>query len=397
MSKFLLTKGLAPETPPVGKIVVYSKSDGRMYWKDEFGVETPFKATGGGTGDLLSDGSVALIQDWPMGAFKMSAAQWESTIATGSAPLIVASTTVCANLNADLLDGQEGAYYASVAYVDSVTAGLVSPQGSYDAATNTPDLDTAPSGILSGQSWIVTVAGTFFTTPVQSGDWVQALQDDPTLESHWAIIEGNLDPADYATAAQGALADTAMQDLADDVTPQLGAALDGQGHDLNNLGVAFLTGQAAPEAAVSGKGQLWMKNTSPPTLWFVDDAGNQIQIGPKIESFIVAIGDETTGVAVQADAVTMPAPYQFVLTEVRGWVNTPSSSGVVTIDVHVNDVSILSTLITIDANENSSTTAATPPVISSATIADVAKISLDVTTAGTGAAGAKVTLIGYVL
>lgn len=35
----------------------------------------------------------------------------QSTIATGTAPLTVASTTLVANLNADLLDGQEGSYY----------------------------------------------------------------------------------------------------------------------------------------------------------------------------------------------------------------------------------------------------------------------------------------------
>ena len=34
-----------------------------------------------------------------------------STVATGDAPLVVASTTLVTNLNADLLDGQEGTYY----------------------------------------------------------------------------------------------------------------------------------------------------------------------------------------------------------------------------------------------------------------------------------------------
>ena len=41
--------------------------------------------------------------------------QIQSTVTTGTAPLIVASTTAVANLNADLLDGQHGAYYAPIA------------------------------------------------------------------------------------------------------------------------------------------------------------------------------------------------------------------------------------------------------------------------------------------
>jgi len=83
----------------------------------------------------------------------------------------------------------------------------------------------------------------------------------------------------FATAAQGTTADAAMQDLVDDTTPQLGAALDGQGFDLNNLGVVFLTEQAAAESDVSGKGQLWVKTATPNELYFVDDAGTEFQLG----------------------------------------------------------------------------------------------------------------------
>ena len=39
---------------------------------------------------------------------------FESTVATGTAPFTVASTTVVTNLNADLLDGQSSAYYAPI-------------------------------------------------------------------------------------------------------------------------------------------------------------------------------------------------------------------------------------------------------------------------------------------
>jgi len=42
----------------------------------------------------------------------------------------------------------------------------------------------------------------------------------------------SFDPADYATAAQGTTADSAMQDLVDDTTPQLGGVLDTNGNNI---------------------------------------------------------------------------------------------------------------------------------------------------------------------
>ena len=52
------------------------------------------------------------------------AERFVSTQATGTSPFTVASTTAVTNLNADLLDGNHGAYYASVEYVNEVAQGL---------------------------------------------------------------------------------------------------------------------------------------------------------------------------------------------------------------------------------------------------------------------------------
>ena len=49
--------------------------------------------------------------DVDFGAFEVRAQTFESDVATGTAPMVVASTTKVDNLNADKLDGQEGAYY----------------------------------------------------------------------------------------------------------------------------------------------------------------------------------------------------------------------------------------------------------------------------------------------
>lgn len=113
------------------------------------------------------------------------------------------------------------------------------------------------------------------------------------------------------------------------------------------------------------------------------------------ESIIVAISDETTTITTGNAKVTMRMPYAFTLTAVRASVNTVSTSGLPTVDINENGVSILSTKLTIDANEKTSTTAATPAVISDASLADDAEITFDIDVAGTGAKGLKVILIGY--
>lgn len=114
------------------------------------------------------------------------------------------------------------------------------------------------------------------------------------------------------------------------------------------------------------------------------------------ERLAVALSDETTTITTGTAKVTMRMPYAMTLTEVRASVNTVSSSGVVTVDINEAGTTILSTKLTIDASEKTSTTAATPAVISDTALADDAEITFDIDTAGTGAKGLKCWLIGTV-
>jgi hypothetical protein len=90
----------------------------------------------------------------------------------------------------------------------------------------------------------------------------------------------------------------------------------------------------------------------------------------------------------------MRMPYAMTLTAVRASLATVSSSGVVTVDINEGGTTVLSTKLTIDASEKTSTTAATAAVISDSALADDAEITFDIDTAGTGAKGLKVWLIG---
>jgi len=91
---------------------------------------------------------------------------------------------------------------------------------------------------------------------------------------------------------------------------------------------------------------------------------------------------------------TLRAPQAMLLESVRASLTVASSSGVVTVDINKNGTSILSTKLTIDANEKTSMTAAVEAVISDTEIAEDDEITFDVDTAGTNAKGLKVWLTG---
>ena len=114
-----------------------------------------------------------------------------------------------------------------------------------------------------------------------------------------------------------------------------------------------------------------------------------------IETITIAVGDETTTITTGVAKVTFRMPYAFTITAVRASLNTVSSSGIPTFDINEGGVSILSTKLTIDASEKTSTTAATAAVLSDTSLADDAEMTIDIDVAGTGAKGPKVQIIGY--
>jgi hypothetical protein len=109
----------------------------------------------------------------------------------------------------------------------------------------------------------------------------------------------------------------------------------------------------------------------------------------------VALSDETTAITTGTAKATFRIPFACTMTALpRANVNTVSSSGLPTFDIKKNGTTIFSTTLTIDASEKTSVTAATPAVLSggSTTFADDDEVTIDITTAGTGAKGAKITL-----
>jgi hypothetical protein len=113
------------------------------------------------------------------------------------------------------------------------------------------------------------------------------------------------------------------------------------------------------------------------------------------QSFITACSDETSDLTTGIKS-TWRVPFGFTVQSVRASVTTAPTGANITVDILQNAVSILTTNITIDATEKTSTTAATPPVLLTTALTDDAEITINLTVIGSTIAGAglKVSIIG---
>lgn len=141
--------------------------------------------------------------------------------------------------------------------------------------------------------------------------------------------------------------------------------------------------------------RLYLVVTGTATITSYEDHRQAIR-GTIVQAIPIAISDETTSITAGTAKVTFRMPYAMTGVTVRASLTTAQASGsIFTVDVNEGGSSILSTKLTIDNTEKTSTTAATPAVVSDSSLADDAEITIDIDQVGDGTAtGLKVSIIG---
>lgn len=281
------------------------------------------------------------------------------------------------------------------------------------------EMNAAIQTALEGLSWkdsvrvATTVAGTLGTS-FENGDTV----DGVVLATNDSIlIKNQADPTQngiYVVAASGAPVRRADSDSSAGLQMATVSVDEGtsnanttwiQTTDAVTIGASNIVfsqfGSSSPDASETVKGIVELATQAEVTTG-TDDLRAitplKLAVGiaarsPKVIQ--VACSDEVTPLTTGTKA-TFRMPYTMTLTAVRASLTTAQGSGsIFTVDIQEAGVTVLSTLITIDNTEKTSTTAVAAPVISDAALADDAEITIIITQIGNSTAiGLKVSLIG---
>jgi hypothetical protein len=184
-----------------------------------------------------------------------------------------------------------------------------------------------------------------------------------------------------------------------------GGEADGSAYIVSGTGTGAWSGHDGDIAFKMNTGWEFINIVEGMSFWIADEnlflvatsgsTFSTLVTGNPTESIIIAASDETTAITTGTGKVTFRMPYAFTLSAVRASVTTAPTDAAIIIDINEAGGSILSTKITIDATEKTSTTAAAP-VISDTALADDAEITIDFDQVGSTIAGAgvKVALIG---
>jgi len=107
-----------------------------------------------------------------------------------------------------------------------------------------------------------------------------------------------------------------------------------------------------------------------------------------IDVMVIPVGDEFSPLTAGTNKIRFRMPFAATLLAVRASVNTAPTGSALVVDINESGTTVLSTKLSIDASETTSTTAAVAAVISDSSLADDAEISIDIDQIGSTAAGA---------
>jgi len=164
--------------------IVFNQTDGIIYvMKVVNGVKTVVQVTGWDS--VTSEGYVpytGATANVDLGVRSLTATQLTSTVVTGTSPLVVTSTTVVTNLNADLLDGQHGSYYSPTSHDHAMLYAALSHTHDYSPSGHTH------IGLISGLTANYIPIATSATVLGNSGIYKAATTTDYTFGMNSAVF-----------------------------------------------------------------------------------------------------------------------------------------------------------------------------------------------------------------
>lgn len=242
-------------------------------------------------------------------------------------------------------------------YIDNSVAGGLIYQGGYNAATNTPDLDSNPSSsIKKGWTYTVTADGLFFTEQVRVGDLIIAEIDSPTTLADWTTVQNNIDLASSTQVGIGnVVASTSDSLLGTNVsyssgTASVGLDIDGLpnfgslvGADTASIKIPIFDGDVDDRNEHIELEQIFRTNSvsllignGSATTFTIKNSGatspnKNHGLGTVSQSFMVQLVDTSTGATVFAD-VTRLSGGDFTV----GFNTAPASNGIRVLIQNVN-------------------------------------------------------------
>jgi hypothetical protein len=160
-------------------------------------------------------------------------------------------------------------------------------------------------------------------------------------------------------------------------------------------GSSVTIGTNAADVLSATAGEITADDAGSDKIVFWDDSDNKLTyltVGDGVEIngttitaqdwFVIAASDETSNLIAGTNKVYFRMPYAGTLLAVRASVNTAPTGSTIIVDINENGTSVLSTKLSIDATEKTSTTAAVPAVISDSALADDSEMSIDINQIG---------------
>lgn len=301
-------------------------------------------------------------------------------------------------LDADLLDGNEAAAFATAAQ-GTLADGAVQ-ESDYNAQTVlAATADNTPAALTVGEQTLVgriTGGNIAALTATQARTIVTSAVD---VNAETASFTFALADAGLLTTISNAGATTATIPPNSSVAFPVGTMLylvqigAGAATWTQGAGVTINYDTTGKTLVTKQYGYSFARKTATDT-WEV--GGDLVPVNP-LEAIIIAASDEGTALTTGTGKVTFHMPYAFTLTDIKATVGTAPTDASLIADVNDGGTSIMTTnKLTIETGEFSTETATTGPTLTDTALAENAVISVDIDQIGSTIAGAglKVYLIG---